>query len=134
MPVLDTEVLFALDPRDKKHAKALKLLASAKGLSAPDASLLEFQLVLRSRGLGPKERAEAISDVYLILSAHGVGEAKTIDSGLLALQCKVESEYHLTFFDSLVAASALSLDSSVVSDDEAFDSVLGLRRIPLGQR
>ena len=131
MPALDTEVLFAFDPRDKKHARVLKLLASAKGLSAPDVSLLEFQLVLRSRGRSPEERSEAISDVYTILSAHGVEEAKTIDSDLFALQCELESEYALTFFDSLIAASALSLDSSIVSDDEAFDSVPNLRRISL---
>ena len=33
-----------------------------------------------------------------------------MDSALVAQQCSLESDYKLTFFDSLVAASALSLD------------------------
>ena len=54
-----------------------------------------------------------------------------MDSALIAQQCSLESDYKLTFFDSLLAASALSLDSTIVSDDAAFDLVPGLSRIPL---
>ena len=47
MPVADTELLFALNPRDRKHKHALKAL-NMKGLRIPDTALLEFQAVLRS--------------------------------------------------------------------------------------
>lgn len=48
--MIDTEVLFALSPTDRKHEKALKAL-KIKGLKIPDTVLLEFQVVLRSRGV-----------------------------------------------------------------------------------
>jgi hypothetical protein len=47
LPVLDTEVLFALNPRDKRQKHALKLLSELreKGvrLHAPDTALMEHQ-------------------------------------------------------------------------------------------
>ena len=38
---------------------------------------------------------------------------------------------YLSYFDSLIAASALALDDQVVSVGDSFDRVPGLRRIPL---
>ncbi|MEM1658359.1 MAG: hypothetical protein QXX87_01400 [Candidatus Jordarchaeales archaeon] len=58
MPVADTEFLFALNPRDKKHEKALKTL-SIKDLKVPDTALLEFQAVLRARGRTAADVAKA---------------------------------------------------------------------------
>jgi predicted nucleic acid-binding protein len=131
MPVLDTEVLFALEPSNGKHRSVLKFLTSAKALTMPDASLFEFQTVLRTRGRDISEIRLAILAVRDILLGHGVQEAGTINSTMIARQCDLESRYGLTFFDSLIAASALALDSVIVSDDRAFDVVPGVTRIPL---
>ena len=131
MPVLDTEVLFALDPTDKKHGRALTLLASVPDLAVPDTSLLEFQMVLRTMGRRAAEIRQAVLNVGTILEGHGVSEARTMGVLLIASQCELESKYGLTFFDSLIAASALSVDLTIVSDDPAFDAVPGLKRIPL---
>ena len=129
--MLDTEVLFALDPRDKKHGIALRLLASVPDLAVPDASLLEFQMVLRAMGRSAAEIRQALLDIGSILEEHRVAEARTMGVLLIASQCELESRYGLTFFDSLIAASALSVDRSIDSDDRAFDLVPGLKRIPL---
>lgn len=37
----------------------------------------------------------------------------------------------VTFFDALIAASTLQLDNEIVSDDEVFDRIENIRRIPL---
>ncbi|MEM2849951.1 MAG: hypothetical protein QXI36_06735 [Candidatus Bathyarchaeia archaeon] len=50
MPVADTELLFALNPRDHRHKHTIRLLKELSGLMVPDTALLEFQAVLRVRG------------------------------------------------------------------------------------
>lgn len=131
MPVVDTEVVFALNPRDHKHQEALKLLGEREGLMVPDTVMFEFQAVLRARGRSPLQVKMALLAVNEALARHGVGEVKTVSSSLLAIQCELEGTYGLSYFDSLVAASALAADRRIVSDDEAFDRVPELDRIPL---
>lgn len=130
MPVADTEFLFALNPRDKKHEKALKTL-SIKDLKVPDTALLEFQAVLRARGRTAADVAKAMVALKQIFGRK-IKEASTISTSLLIVQAETEEKYGLSYFDSLIAASALTLDGVIVSDDEAFDKVEGLKRVPLG--
>ena len=132
MPVLDTQVLFAMQPSDPKHTKALRLLGSARGFVVPDTTLFEFHAVLRGRGMSNQAIKQVILALAEVVDARGVDTAKTFDPLLIASQCDLESKYGLTFFDSLIAASALKEDGVVVSDDKAFDSVPGLQRVPLG--
>lgn len=134
MPVADTEVVFALNPRDHKHRRALNVLDEIKGLLVPDTAVLEFQVVLRARGRNPSEVKMALLAVNEALTRHLVREVRTMSSTLLAVQCELEEAYGLSYFDSLLAASALAVDRQVVSDDEAFDRVPELTRIPLSQR
>lgn len=131
MPVIDTEILFAFNPSDSKQRHALKLLQYRKDLLATDTAILEFQLVLRARGRNILETGEAMLALGKILLDHDVKQVKTLDMSLLLLQGEIESSYDLTYFDSLIAASALSLDSAIISDDRAFDRVSGLKRIAL---
>jgi predicted nucleic acid-binding protein len=134
VPVADTELIFALSPKDPKHRDALRALREVPGLVVPDVAVLEFQAVLRSRGRAPSEVRKALLALREALARHGVEEACTLSAALLARQCELEERYGLSYFDSLVAASALALDGQVVSDDRAFDRVLGLKRLPLSSR
>jgi predicted nucleic acid-binding protein len=131
MPVVDTEILFALDPKDSKHTQAMRRLRSEADLKVPDAAVLEFQLVLRARGKSSQDTKEALLAVSSILLEHNVAEVRTIDTSTLALQCEIESKHGLSYFDSLIAASTLSVDGKILSDDRAFDAVPGIARIPL---
>lgn len=137
MPVLDTEVLFALNPRDRHHKRALKLLAelrqNALPLYAPDTAILEFQAVLRSVDKRPHVIREAMLGLLRALQINGVAETSTLNSELVARQCEIEERYSLTFFDSLIAASAFRLDSVLVSDDRSFDKLPGMKRTRLSQ-
>jgi len=129
MPVLDTEVLFAFNPNDKKHNAIPKIL-KMKGLKVPDTALLEFQMVLKARGKGNEEIREAMEALKFILSSNMIKEVKTISTDLFILQSEIEEKYGLSYFDSLIASSALMLDKVIVSDDKAFDKVSNLKRIP----
>jgi len=131
MPALDTEILFALNPKDEHHRQAARLLGSTADLVVPDTSLFEYMTVLRTMNVRSMDVRKILLALSQDLDRRGIPQAKTIDSLLLVKRCELESDYDLTFFDSLIAASALSLDQSVVSDDEDFDRVPGLRRIRL---
>jgi predicted nucleic acid-binding protein len=134
MPVADTEFLFALNPKDCKHQNAIRLLKEVSNLMVPDTAALEFQAVLRARGRNPSQVKMALLALYEVLKRNNVKEAKTLGLSLLAFQSEIEENYGLSYFDSLLAASALTLDRQVISDDYAFDKVPGLKRIPLSQK
>ncbi len=131
MPVADTELLFALNPLDKKHEKAVKSL-KIKGLKIPDTAILEFQIVLKARGRSSRDIYLAIEALKSIFSSMGIKEVCTLSTKLLLLQAKIEEKYKLSYFDSLIAASALSVDGIIVSDDKIFDRIPEIKRIPLG--
>jgi len=65
-----------------------------------------------------------------ILSQHKIKEASTLNINLI-IQCELEKKYGLSYFDSLIAASALALDKQIISDDQAFDRIPYLKRISL---
>ncbi len=133
MPVIDTEVLFALNPRDTKHQHALNLFKEDISLIVPDTAILEFQMVLRGRGTSVADTKLALVALHEALNRNKVREVNTIGTNLLALQCDLEERHHLSFFDSLIAASALTLDHILVSDDEAFGKIPDLTLIPLSK-
>ena len=74
---------------------------------------------------------DALLSINEIFKKYGVREVKTIDSDLLILHVEISKNYGLTFFDSLIAASSLKVDRTIVSDDKAFDKAPDLKRIPL---
>lgn len=131
MPVADTELIFALNPRDPKHKNALKKIKQTPNLTVPDTAILEFQAVLRARGRTPNQVKTALMALRQILSQHKIKEASTLNTNLLITQCELEKKYGLSYFDSLIAASALALDKQIISDDPAFDKIPDIKRIPL---
>jgi len=134
MPVADTEFLFALNPRDRKHQYAIRLLKEISDLMVPDTAALEFQVVLRVRGRNLSQVKMALLALHEALTRSNVEEAKTVSVSLLAFQSELEERYGLSYFDSLIAASALTLDRQVISDDDAFERVPNLKRIPLSPK
>lgn len=133
MPVVDTVVLFALSPKNPKHQHAIKLLTEFASLMAPDTAVFEFQIVLRARDKRSSEVKMALLALHEALARHDVKEEKTVSTSLLALQCDLEERYDLSYFDSLIAASALTLDRQVISDDEDFNKVPDIKRTPLSK-
>ncbi len=134
MPIADTDLLFALNPRDKKHKNALKLISNVRGIKVPDTSLLEFVIVLKARGKSGEDIREALNALKDVFESYLIREVKTIDTDLMMKQAEIEKKYNLTFFDSLIASSALKFDKIIISDDKAFDKVPNLKRVPISPR
>lgn len=133
MPLADTELLFAFNPKDPKHQYIAELLRKVGEILVPDTAILEFQLTLRARGRSSLEVREALLALYEILREKGLKDVKTMGLNLLILQCELETKYGLSYFDSLIAASALMVDKQIVSDDKDFDKIPELKRIPLSK-
>lgn len=133
MPVVDTEVLFAFNPDDSKHERVIKLLEKQSDVIAPDTALLEFQIVVRNRRQKATEVRKAMLALREVLTRYKIKEASTLTSSVLVHQCELEEEHELSYFDSLIAASALALDQKIISSDKAFDRVPGLERISISK-
>jgi predicted nucleic acid-binding protein len=106
MPVADTEFIFALNPKDRKHQYAIRLLKEISNLIVPDTAALEFQVAFRARGRNPSQVEVALLALYKVLKRNNVEKAKTLSLSLLAFQSEIEENYGLSCFDSLLAASA----------------------------
>jgi len=132
MPIADTEFLFALNPKDKRHKDALKCL-ELKDLRITDVALLEFQTVLKARGRSNKDITSALIALKQIFENKRVKEVHTLNVKLLIKQMDIEERCKLSYFDSLIAASALVADGVIISDDLAFEKVPNLKRIALSK-
>jgi len=133
MPVADTELLFLLNPRDPRHRFAIKALERLRGrLYVPDAAILEFETVLRSRGRSADQVRKALSALKKVFIQYSVREVGTLSTDTLLLHLDIMEGYGLSYFDSLIATAAIVVDGVVVSDDDVFDSVKELKkRIPI---
>jgi predicted nucleic acid-binding protein len=132
MPVLDTVVLFAAaDPLDKFHEEGVRRLRSVGGKSlVATSALMEFDMVLKSRGLSSSERMKLMS----LLRAEFPDVASSvhpISLSTLYLAALHEREFGLDYFDALIAAEAAEHDGEMVSSDRAFDTVPNLKRVRL---
>ena len=130
MPLLDTVVLFGTaDSSDRHHEHASKHL---RRISAPETylgtfALLEFDIVMKSRGLSFEDRMEKHASLLRDYQELEVKVA-ALSPAVLYLASRLEKETDLEYFDAGVAAEAIQLDGEVVSTDRAFDRVQGLRR------
>jgi len=131
VPVADTEFIFALSTDDPKHQAVAGLVKRLKGLQVPDTAALELQAVLTSRGRRVTEVRNDMLALRRIMADYRVKKVQTLST--LALQCELEENYRLSYFGSLLAASALVVDGKIVSDDKAFGSIPNLGRIPISE-
>ena len=131
MPVADTQLLFGLNPADRHHRAVMEVINRTPLLVVPDTAVLEFTSVLRARGSPLQDVSDACGALMAILLENRVAEARTLGIGMLMDAAGLECGSGLSYFDAMIAASARSVDSVVVSDDDAFDRVPGLERIPI---
>lgn len=131
MPVLDTEFLFALNPRDRHHSEAKGLLRAlarkeVTDVVVPDVALLEFVVTMKSHGFTEEEIKRALLAIKRILLDYRIPVLHALDIDTLVDALS----YTNGFFDRLIAAAARRHDSVVISNDNIFDA-LGVMRIPL---
>lgn len=119
MRLLDTVVLVgALSPTDRLHEVASRHLATLetrRDTLVPASTLLEFDLIMRTRNYTPNEVGETWGALGEVTS-----ERNILANMPSALGKAVElRERGLDYFDSLITALALSTKSVVVTNDRA---------------
>ncbi|MDK2465101.1 MAG: PIN domain-containing protein [Candidatus Korarchaeota archaeon] len=128
MPLIELDILLAFINRSDKHhevaSRVIEASISDESYYLSSVALIEMSLIYRSRSM----ELELEEDLRLLLSLF---DGRTTHlTPLEAMRAVwIRRKYGLSFFDSLNAASAMSLDSTIVSFDEAYDDVEGLRRI-----
>ena len=128
MPVIELDMLVALvNPRDRLHELADRLfskIAAGKVKAAVASSaLLEYELLLRSRGYPEHEIRRDISAFRSLLPD------VPITSEVIVRASEVRERYGLTYFDSLHAASAMTADGVIVSTDRDYERVENLKAV-----
>ncbi len=126
MPVIDTMVLFAAaNTKEKWHLigkTALTLVNIDKNWWVPSFSLLEFDLVLKSREYTPEERMEKYS--LLLHDFPNIIEASYPVTPLILHEVsRLESIYDLDYFDAGVVATSLALDGKVATKDKQIQKI-----------
>ncbi len=132
MPLVETDLLKAyLDPEDDLHeasVKALELLRGRGDYALSSASLVELDLLLKSRGFLKEERKDVFQTLSMrLLKADIIAVRPEVLVNSIVLQGKYRQPHF--FFDSLHLGLAMSHDARIVSSDKAFDNVEEVERI-----
>lgn len=124
-------VLFAAADRKDKHHSVAKnhmrnLTRKNQRLSA--FAMLEFDIVLKSRGFSFEERMEKAA--LLIKDFPPVTKKlSSITPATIYLTARLEKELSMEYFDAGVASEALQTDGVIISTDRIFDKVPNLERV-----
>lgn len=131
MPVVELDMLIALaNSSDALHADADRLFRAVregrlKGIRVAASALLEYELLLRSKGVS---EADIRGDLSAFARIRNLGE-QPLTAETVALASELRERYGLTYFDSLHCASAILYDGKIMSVDEAYDLVPNVSRI-----
>ena len=121
LPVIDTLVLFAAaDSLDKLNEKGLSYLSDVntnRRWFIPSFALLEFDLVLKSRGYSESDRMEKYA---LLINDYPNIEKKVIPitPRIIHETARIESLYGIDYFDAGMIATALILDKKIATVDK----------------
>ncbi len=128
MPLIELDVLLVFINRSDKHhevaSRVIEAAISDESYYLSSVALIEMSLIYRSRSM----ESELEEDLRLLLSIFN-GRTTQLTPLEVMRATWIRRKYGLSFFDSLHAALAMSLDSTIVSFDEAYDGIEGLRRI-----
>lgn len=127
MPGLDTQVLFAFNPRDKHHDRVVKLLRDIRmgkigDVYVTDAALLEFVVVMKSRGYANQQIKKALLAVQRILVRYGISYRRTLNTSVF-IDALSFMDQDVSFFDALIAASIKNIDNVIISSDKIYEKI-----------
>ncbi len=129
MPIIELDLLIALVNReDKLHEVASKLFeAAVQGkigrMTIAASALMEYELVLRSRGYSEEDIA---ADIRALTNIRNVDEAP-LNSQVMIAAIDLRKRYQLSYFDSLHAATAIQQDGTIISTDKAYMRISELK-------
>ena len=131
MPLIETDIIYAfLNKNDFYHDNANRIIklinAGELDVKISSISLIELQLIYKSKEIEYEFEMDLI-DLQRINNI--VWAPLDVASSLTAIHLR--KKYNLSFFDSLHVGIAINLDKQIISQDEVYDNIAGLKRIPL---
>jgi len=129
MPLIELDMMIAfVNASDHLHRVAVELFrkiaaGELRDGAIPTSAYIEYELLLKSRGY---DRRAIEGDIEAFRRLPNLGEVH-LSSDIILEASKLRADYSLTYFDSLHAASALLYDGMIISVDEAYRRVEGLR-------
>jgi predicted nucleic acid-binding protein len=124
LQLLDTIVLVgSLNVESEHHSPAsshLSLLNKDAETFVPLTTLLEFDLVLKSRNYTFNQRRDAFDWL-----SNFVPEAKIVPGSLASLKISTQlEESGMSYFDSLISGIAIERDATVLTPDKEISKVV----------
>jgi len=122
LQIIDTVVLVSSnDPTHPLHSRArqhLISLAVLQDIYVPTLVLIEYDLELKSHGFSAIERERIFRNLAVLIPNH-----KILQSTPSIHERAVQYESYGGYFDSLLAASALEYQATIISTDHIFDRI-----------
>lgn len=132
MPVIDTIVLFsAANTEHKWHLigkSALHLVNTDNNWWIPSFTLVEFDLVLKSRGFSNEERMESYS-LLIHDFPNIIDKSYPITPLVLHETSRLEDVYKLDYFDAGIAATSLAVDGKIATNDRHLKRITEIESI-----
>ena len=131
MPILETDFLLGLRSGDSKHSSSLAILRLATARKVKKLAICGSAFVEIGVGMRGSLTRPDIVEVLLNLRALVASIAEIPLSSLIIMSgLELEDRLSVTnLFDCLHAATALSHDAVIVSDDRFYEKVPGLTRL-----
>lgn len=131
MPLVETDTIFAfLNKEDKNHKSASyifkKIHEGVFNAKLSIISLIELKYIYKKYGI----ESEFETDVGNLQGIRNIDWAPlNIKNFLTALS--LYKTHNINFYNSLHAGIAINLDSLIISENNEFDNISGLKRISL---
>lgn len=93
-----------------------------------ELNLKTGNILIEERRATPEDIAKFFTDLSQLLSLYKLS-VFPLTCQQIAKAANLRKKYNLTFYDSHHAASAILYDSKIISTDNTYDSVIGLKRI-----
>ncbi len=117
MEIVDTVYLVAyFKPSDPLHEDAVRIIENlGKERRVSQASLIEFDLLMKSRGLGLYDRLKAWMVLNKLISNDSVEPVLPLDM-IIALY--LYEKYGLDYFDALIVAQCIARNAKPLTTDK----------------
>ena len=123
MEIVDTVYLVAyFRPDDPLHSEAVMVVENlGGGRVVSQAALVELDLLMKSRGLTPLERAKTWSVLSKAIDVDVVEPITPMD---LLVSSRLSGRYAMDYFDSIIAAQCITRNAVPLTTDESIKNAV----------
>ncbi len=111
-------MIALVSAKDKLHTTSEKIFKAIdsnklKNVHIPSSAYLEYQLILKSKGV---DGNKILKEIVFFQNINNLGEIP-LDSKIIVTSIKLREKFQLSYFDSLHVANSMFLDSIIIGTD-----------------